>query len=152
MAIEIPESIKFTVGAIGLTALAVGAFGILVRYTDPYRNKPIPSLKEVKANFKKLAIEDKSQKFKVHLISHDDCPFEDIETVPEIVYGNSYRAIVELDKYLRNVYDFSLISHLRHLAADSWEVEKNTFIEEMVRIFFLKGCFYLTDISDSKIL
>ena len=130
----------------GFLAVTLGIIYLLAKHDDPYRTKPIPSGAIIKAELTRLAVEDKSEKFKVHFYPHVDiyCPFYDIDNVPQIVYGNKYYAILELDKYFINKIYF--ITYLRDQAARSWIVGKNSFVDEMCKCLFNSSndCFYLT--------
>lgn len=137
----------FILGFIAGVIVGTILFYLVNWYSDPFKTKPIPSISEIRRRLNAVARLKSTKTYKTHFHCHWSnayCPLEKVDTVPKIIQGNTYNAILTLDRHFdRRGVDF--LDYLRRLAAVTWN-PKTDFISHMK--YYIKNnsynCFYLT--------
>lgn len=116
----------------------VGGLMFLGWWMDPYRTKPIPAFHDMKAELKTLAQADSSEEYNVIWDrSNPDRLVSKHATLPSVIRGNIYHAILTLDEYFSKFLPSNetktFLKPYYKEAIYRWNPDKEPFIKAFCR-------------------
>lgn len=158
--LPISELIKLLVysGAFAMTML--GGLLTYTWWTNPFRTKPIPKFDDFKAELKTLSQAEGQVKrtpgsSDVYNViwkpcQDDDCPFNGVSAIPNVIQGNLFQAILKLDQFVAEIgahpdstFDAEFIRPHYNKAAEKWDPTTQSFMEVFCRCTCEPNCLYL---------
>ena len=133
--------------------IAVSGAIFLIRRSNPYRSKPVPSIDTVVQNIKNVAQFNENELYQVVVDIDDsdydkDCFYDGmykIKKFPDSVHGNLYHAVLTLHDHLykqtKGRSDY--IEYLYHQTVEAWDPQKESFMEAFHQIITTRDCLYL---------